>query len=1393
MGTTNSTSKSNLSAYTSDGYILDGKVVINLYANNMIVTTGNMTEKAGAVVDDKFVSNHIYNKTYTLQPTTGSFEETGTLLNYNDAVKISETERVYGHPDKWIYDVHQKYNNCGIDSTLNILSIAGVKDIVEPSDALIAELSKPYTVTKTNPRTGETKTETITPDIDFTSTEELLTLYAIKHDYCKHSRDLSDYKSVKDIKWEDGGTYLQTVYSEHPQETYHDTTRVAITSILKDNGIKSHVEQLQIILQPKDKSPKEYINEGDKTQKQAVDEHGEPVFNPDGTPQMVDEVTPKSETFNISGMKNYSINDAEFGMNDTLNFTDITLNDIPSDYVICEDGRDLIIYFTEVNYVRIINYFRDPENAEDPIAKVSTLKFADGSSVSLSAFENNYDHYSPNLMNSSLRTYGSFPNVLMDEIKKGKGLVMTGFANALIGGHGGGHAITLAGAKEQDIDIIEPVKNSVTGRGLKGFTDITGFYVVDTGGFLPQTGVSQYITSKQMYDFLSNAFYEGEYSAYSTKGYVLTDDNIKLWADELNLVGNNRRNTLIGNESKNVLKGGADMDNLYGQGGDDTLYGGGSNDWLYGGGGSNVLYGGSGNDTYVFSILDTNGAKQVIHLGSGKDNLRFEELLLSDMSYYNKNGDLLIKYNSNKCELYIKDYFEKGLYKNLAKLDDKETIEARVADNKDHSYDFLKTLKDKGVIYTLNQTQANNIKGSAFSDTITTTIHDDTIKSGAGNDSIIAAAGNDVIDAGKGNDTIVSEYGNKSIHGGTGKNKIVYSNTSNGYDTIYSGRGTDYIQMTSKTRNDLIYTNKNNDLVIMYDKATGASVTITDYFAKKGNTSVRYIQLANGDYLDLVREYSSEVKPKTIKNKKVSKITAYTGGKGHDTLTGGSGNDVINGAMGDDVIKGGNGNDTIIGGLGSDKLYGEGGNNTFIYTTMFDGNDTIYSSGKGQIVMDLSSISDLKLNGTVGFEDGYQKYNNGYKNYAYTKSGNDLIIDYAKTIDQEQMSTITLSNYFKSGNKYILQTASGYLDLANAAVYFEGKLSKKNKITGSNQNDIIYGGKKKDTIKGKSGNDVILAGKGNDKITGGKGHNQVYYYNGNGKDTIYLTKNEKLDLILDSGFDSTKLSYKISKKDLLISYNKKQILTLKNFGKKDVTGSKGGVNLYIGDKLIHDLRTDNYLPTYSKFSNKKNSYSGTWHAETITAAKYTKMAIQGNKGVKIKGNGGNDVITGSQYNDTLYGGKGNDIITGGKGKNRIDGGKGNDTYILFKDVSKENDTITDSKGTDTALIYTDKNDIQIWFNITNKGKISTDFNIDTTDGKKNSATLKGVDVIQSVQGSSTYTYDYKSDALKQEVSAWLNGSGHKYSDVETAFSKATVNQQLELMAIFNKADYWTAS
>ena len=51
------------------------------------------------------------------------------LLNYDDYIIDENGYKIYGHPDKWILDKIQEYNNCGIVSALNLLSIWNKKQI----------------------------------------------------------------------------------------------------------------------------------------------------------------------------------------------------------------------------------------------------------------------------------------------------------------------------------------------------------------------------------------------------------------------------------------------------------------------------------------------------------------------------------------------------------------------------------------------------------------------------------------------------------------------------------------------------------------------------------------------------------------------------------------------------------------------------------------------------------------------------------------------------------------------------------------------------------------------------------------------------------------------------------------------------------------------------------------------------------------------------------------------------------------------------------------------------------------------------------------------------------------------------------------------------------------
>jgi Ca2+-binding RTX toxin-like protein len=309
-----------------------------------------------------------------------------------------------------------------------------------------------------------------------------------------------------------------------------------------------------------------------------------------------------------------------------------------------------------------------------------------------------------------------------------------------------------------------------------------------------------------------------------------------------------------------------------------------------------------------------------------------------------------------------------------------------------------------------------------------------------------------------------------------------------------------------------------------------------------------------------------------------------------------------------------------------------------------------------------------------------------------------------------------------------------------------------------------------------------------------------------------LTKGEKLDIKLTGFTDKEELSYKIVKKDLVISYvgddKNTYTLTLKNFGTKDVTNNAtkktendSYVKLYLDDNLVYDLREGNYLPMYSDFTTKKYKYTGNWHSETITAVALNETFPSKDRGASINGGAGNDIIVGCKYNDTIKGGDGNDTIVSGLGNDKVDGGNGNDGYLLFyveKELGKyENVTITDTgknkADIDLVELYTTSDDVSIWFNMDKTGKATYKFNVEQLS-TANSAIISGVERIVAdgadKDASNDLIYDYSSDALKESIISFFESSaGLAYKDVNDVMKNGRQEEIQLLMGYFNGA--WT--
>lgn len=1459
MATTKSTLTNDLNMFIS--IISDNSGISDCIYTN----TGNKKTKIG---------QYIYNNTYTVDGDKKKADVNAQLLNYNDAISRkgsvlgfndSEYVFIYGHPDKWVYDYQQNYNNCGVDSSLNILSIAGVKDIVEITPSYAQYLATPETKTekkyKYNKETH--KWEYVTKEVTVlkkqpTETENEFLLWAIKNSKNDETWYLNQYNILKDDflsgEYTPGETldYFDesTIVGERESFVVHSKNYDDYKTI---QDLKDHPEEIggTTIWQRDNILDYWGVDSEMVTAKfKRIVDPGETIETPEDvvtveTPQYAGDETNN----NVWYIKRTTVS-ISYGESFKSKTITTKVEEYYAKKVEDEQGN--------INYEKI-------EHSKPAIT--TTTK------------------ETTNLKNSELY---AFAEDFAQKVKDGKGLIVQGDVSGFETGATGLHAISLVGVVYGDfITGSKEVTKDIEGQGsvtesdpaIKG-KDILGFYVVDTGGFLNPGGVNesaQLITTETLYKFLTGNNYikikdidEFDADTYYTDGknnyyswYNNTKENIRSWADDLNLVGNDRKNILVGNDSQNSIWAGKGNDVLKGEGGNDKLYGEAGNDTLYGGAGDDTLDGGSGNDTYVFEA-HKEAQHDVINLGSGQDRIQFDNFDMDNYTYVdtqtkealysasstidkdnysfaNSNGNLVIHYKSQyqyrdyvdptkdvtseewiDNTITVTNYFKKGLYNNLQYI----LTSTNFKDPSPDAYQLLKDLLNKSHIdYVVEENKDNKISGTMFADLITGGNKNDSISGGSANDTLSGGAGNDTIKAGSGKDIIYASYGNDKIYGESGTTSIIYDTQKYGYsgnDTIYSGKGNDIIDMRSFAKDDLTFVKAGNNLVITYDKTAGSSVTIADYFKKKGKVSVSDIKLSDTTYsvsnkkiyneiLEIINSESNKsVKADYSKAKEGQLIT---GSWGYETITGSKYDDIINGAGGNDVIYGGNGNDTIIGGLGDDKLYGQGGDNTYKFELLSNGNDTIYTSGNGKTILDFSS-TDLEFTSS--------KITDGYDEYAYTKSGNDLIIKYAKTIDLYDISSLRISNFFKAKGDFLLvdknHDLENALNVKDLTIYFNGSDTKKNKITGSQYNDYIQGYDYNDTLNGGNGDDTIIGGKGNDSITGGAGHNEIRYAQGDGTDTITLTKGENLDIKLSGYTDSSSLKFSISKNDLLISDGTETILKLKNFGTKDVTNnanSKKGientssVKLFVGDDVI-DLRNDKLFEDYTTFTTKKYKYTGNWHSEYIDASSLNEYVIKNDKGASINAGAGNDTIIGSIHNDTISGGDGDDVINGDLGVNKLDGGNGSDEYHIFSNTKgdnrlKETTTVNDTgKGAtdiDTAILYDTKENIQIWFNIDKNGKYTdkkgiTKFTVAelNDDGEKtgNEATISGVENIK-VNGNTSdtsddYSYNYNSNQLIESVVSWLGTNG--YADVNDAMKNGTTPEREELLGYFNQADYW---
>jgi Ca2+-binding RTX toxin-like protein len=188
---------------------------------------------------------------------------------------------------------------------------------------------------------------------------------------------------------------------------------------------------------------------------------------------------------------------------------------------------------------------------------------------------------------------------------------------------------------------------------------------------------------------------------------------------------------------------------------------------------------------------------------------------------------------------------------------------------------------------------------------------------------------------------------------------------------------------------------------------------------------------------------------------------------------------------------------------------------------------------------------------------------------------------------------------------------------------------KRNKLNGSDHDDVIKGMVGNDVIHGMGGNDKIYGGDDNDLLFGDTGTNTVFGEAGDDQVVLWTGHD-----IIDGG----------SGTDLLDFYNTK------------------GIKIDLADSHISfHVKT---VASSATFKNMEGLY-GSRYSDRITGDDKDNRLFSEAGSDTVHGGDGDDVINGYIGNDKLFGDAGDDIIIAASGKDQVDGGDGSDWLDFY--------------------------------------------------------------------------------------------------------------------------------
>ena len=307
--------------------------------------------------------------------------------------------------------------------------------------------------------------------------------------------------------------------------------------------------------------------------------------------------------------------------------------------------------------------------------------------------------------------------------------------------------------------------------------------------------------------------------------------------------------------------------------------------------------------------------------------------------------------------------------------------------------------------------------------TVVGTADNDVLTGGRGDDTLTGLAGNDTLNGGEGHDLLDGGLGTDTMQGGTDNDTYivdaagdaVMENLNEGTDTVQSsltytlGANVENLTLTGMAaingtgnglENSLIGNSANNTLNggAGNDRLDGGLGNDT-MIGGTGNDT--YVVNQVGDVVTESLNQGTDTVESSITftlGSNVENLTLMgtaningTGSSANNVLIGNSGNNTLDSGSGNDMVDGGDGNDSLLGGSGNDTLLGGLGNDTL---NAGSGNDVL-NGGDGTDTLDGGSSDDQLLGGTgndaLTGGSGADQFTGGTGSDTLTGgSGNDL-------------------------------------------------------------------------------------------------------------------------------------------------------------------------------------------------------------------------------------------------------------------------------------------------------------------------------------------------------------------------------------------------------------------